>query len=543
MFKSVYTKVAVILMCWMLILPLSSYAATSNNVTVTDIAAGNGYSLILSSLGKVEVFGNCSGNINHIANVSNIESIYAGLDFALGELSDSGLVVVGDNSKGEIGFTQDPTYYENCSNTLFNHVNYMGGHSNGAGIVSSSISPFQSGVEVPYDIKVNYDTSSLVPCGNFGKIILIDSTGQVFYPYCSINSNNNGIDIKLGDNMINDVISEIYYLVIPSSAVGEIEYLNGKPVIVPYTNNYVIQFTNKSRNGQSIQAYSPIIQVVTSPSSDTIFVVRKDGLVVGWGDNEYKLLTHNYINGNPVKYFSTPVIINSAKNAYLQNVSQIAEGKDFVVVLKTDERVYSWGNNEYGQLGISNTDTKYEEYAVPVINMADQTGYLTNIRSITCGKYFAAALNKDQLGGYSWGNNYEGQCAVGLPDPIVSSATPLDLPFNYILSINAGGSDLEVRRANDDSIWFVGQNDEGQFGDLSTSASYDINAVVEEFPHDAVGLYGTGKISISEDHVLAIDWNGVAWAWGDNNFGQLGFDTGSQGYSAVASPMCVNYSN
>jgi len=530
-------------MCAVLALPLSVYATTNNKVITTDVAAGNGYSLILNSLGKVEVFGNAPDNIASIANVSNISKIYAGQDFALGQLYNSGLVVVGDNSKGEIGFTQDPTYYENCSNTLFNHVNFTGGHSNGAGIIKSSINPFQSGVEVPYKIKIDYNTSSLVQCGNFDKIILINSTGQIFYPDCNINSNNNGIDIMLRSGMIDNSISEIYYLVIPNDAVGELTYSNGKPIIIPYTNNYVIQFTNKSSDGQVIQAYSPIIGIATSPSSNTIFVVRKDGIVVGWGDNEYKLLTHNYINGNPVKYFSTPVIINAAKNVYLQNVAQVAEGKDFVVVLESSGRVYSWGNNEYGQLGISNLTTKYEEYAVPVINMADSTGYLTDIRSITCGKYFAAALNKDQLGGYSWGNNYEGQCATGMPDPVISSATPLDLPFNFILSLNAGGSDLEVRRANDDSIWFAGQNDEGQFGDLSISPSYDINAVVEEFPHDAVGLYGTGKISISEDHVLAIDWNGVAWAWGDNKYGQLGYDTGSQGYSAVASPVGVNYTN
>jgi alpha-tubulin suppressor-like RCC1 family protein len=60
-----------------------------------------------------------------------------------------------------------------------------------------------------------------------------------------------------------------------------------------------------------------------------------DGSVYIWGDTPNGLLTRTEkING-------------------LQGmVDQVAIGENFITVLDTDNSLFSWGGNEYGQLGI-----------------------------------------------------------------------------------------------------------------------------------------------------------------------------------------------
>lgn len=76
----------------------------------------------------------------------------------------------------------------------------------------------------------------------------------------------------------------------------------------------------------------------------------------------------------------------------------------------------------------------------------------------------------------------------------------------------------------DGTLWTWGNNSNGQIGNGGSS---DIFNPYQVGWADDWSTVGTGK---SSAHNLAIKNNGTLWAWGDNFYGQLGFDAG-QDYS------------
>lgn len=71
-------------------------------------------------------------------------------------------------------------------------------------------------------------------------------------------------------------------------------------------------------------------------------------------------------------------------------------------------KVYSWGQNDHGQLGL-NLESKATESSLPriVTHLQD-----VNIQSIACGSNHVLGLNEfGEL--YSWGCNLAGQLGLG----------------------------------------------------------------------------------------------------------------------------------
>jgi alpha-tubulin suppressor-like RCC1 family protein len=69
----------------------------------------------------------------------------------------------------------------------------------------------------------------------------------------------------------------------------------------------------------------------------------------------------------------------------------------------------------------------------------------------------------------------------------------------------------------DGSVWAWGSNEWGELGDGSTT-----NRLTEV---QVVNLSGVVAIAAGFFHGLALKADGSVWAWGDNHFGALGDDT------------------
>lgn len=102
-------------------------------------------------------------------------------------------------------------------------------------------------------------------------------------------------------------------------------------------------------------------------------------------------------------------------NNFLSNAIDIAAGDDFsVAVVKagaSPSTVWAWGQQGSGRLGNGLTATANKSYPVQVIKASDNTA-LTDIVQISAGNYHTLALDKD---GYvwSWGYNNYGQLGNG----------------------------------------------------------------------------------------------------------------------------------
>ncbi|GDX48851.1 chromosome condensation regulator [Bacteroidota bacterium] len=86
-------------------------------------------------------------------------------------------------------------------------------------------------------------------------------------------------------------------------------------------------------------------------------------------------------------------------------------------------------------------------------------------------------------------------------------------------SVQTGANHCIVLKT-DGTLWTWGNNSNGQIGNGGNS---DILNPYQVGWADDWSKVGTGK---SSNHNLAIKNNGTLWAWGDNFYGQLGFDAG-----------------
>ncbi|KAK7584105.1 hypothetical protein V9T40_005068 [Parthenolecanium corni] len=111
----------------------------------------------------------------------------------------------------------------------------------------------------------------------------------------------------------------------------------------------------------------------------------------GCGEQDYAILEPTLIDQNITK-----------------KVTKVACGEDHCLLLNIDGEVYSWGGNNYGQLGIN---SKEQQIATPTKIEEQLAG--KRIVKISCGSYFSAAvLDSGEV--FTWGFNNEGQ--LGLND-------------------------------------------------------------------------------------------------------------------------------
>jgi len=181
---------------------------------------------------------------------------------------------------------------------------------------------------------------------------------------------------------------------------------------------------------------------------------------------------------------NSDLFLSNWKEAYRKNINT---------------KVYVFGINHYGQLGIGYTG------AVPDLTEINKPIHAS---TASIGGMHSLVLDTD---GKVWGAGYNMFGQIGLPKSIVYSdfveipnlrAKAVSASFNHSLFI-----DLQ------DEVWVVGNNLDGELG---------LSRVVErrDFP---VPLNKKAKeIATGAHHSLVLDLEGRVWSFGANSLGQLG---------------------
>lgn len=264
------------------------------------------------------------------------------------------------------------------------------------------------------------------------------------------------------------------------------------------------------------------ISAVAAGGEHTL-AIKSDSTVVAWGrdyEGELGNTTVTTFSNLPVQVDRGASITDTTYlgDDVLNPVIAIAAGFSHSLALKEDGTVWSWGENEFGQLGdgtITNSDTPVEV-----------TG-LINIISISAGAFHSVALMNDGTV-WVWGYNILGQLGDGTTTDSHVPIQALDdtgfVPLAGIIDIAAGQYHtvaMKYEWALPVSIWAWGLNDPGQLGDSSTTNS--------SLPVQVVGEGGVGfltdiiSLSAGDSFTMGLtnDWS-IIWGWGDNSNGQLG---------------------
>jgi len=190
-------------------------------------------------------------------------------------------------------------------------------------------------------------------------------------------------------------------------------------------------------------------------------------------------------------------------------VEIISAGGNHTVFVRENGTLWTWGDSSRGQTGLrmsaGNTSIPF-----PV-------GRETNWASISAGNNHTVAVTTNgQL--WAWGNNGSGQLGDG-------TTTNRNIPVRIGTATNwasvSAGDNHTVAVTTTGQLWAWGRNWDGATG-LNTTSGNTLTPT-------RVGT-ATNWVSVSagDSHTVAITTNGQFWAWGNNQFGQLGDGTTTQ---------------
>jgi alpha-tubulin suppressor-like RCC1 family protein len=146
----------------------------------------------------------------------------------------------------------------------------------------------------------------------------------------------------------------------------------------------------------------------------------------------------------------------------LADVIGVAAGQEHSLALKSDGTVWAWGSQDRGQLGVPGTS---DDTAIPVevrMNGTNPLIPLDHVRDIAAGGGHSLALRNDGTV-WTWGFNNFGQLGVSTaPLDIASSARKVQ-DLKDIVAI-AAGDNFSLALKSDGTVWAWGANDRGQLG-------------------------------------------------------------------------------
>jgi alpha-tubulin suppressor-like RCC1 family protein len=166
--------------------------------------------------------------------------------------------------------------------------------------------------------------------------------------------------------------------------------------------------------GQNVaQSVSSPIQTIAAGTnwsqvncgSTNTAAIKTDGTLWVWGGNAYGQLGNQ---GSTAINQSSPVQTISAGT----NWKVVACGYNHMQAIKTDGTLWTWGGNTYGQLGTNNTLSK----SSPVQTVSGGT----NWKLVSSGFYYTAATKTDGTL-WTWGYNNYGQLGT---DDTINRSTP-----------------------------------------------------------------------------------------------------------------------
>ena len=198
-------------------------------------------------------------------------------------------------------------------------------------------------------------------------------------------------------------------------------------------------------------------------------------------------------------------------------------GRAGVVVADPTPKLWSWGYNAFGQLGLGNTTSR----SSPV-----QVGALTNWAEVFGGTNRSFAIKTDGTL-WAWGDNTVGALGLG-------NTTHRSSPVQVGALTDWSGAKISSRLfdtlavKSNGTLWAWGQNYQGALGLGNTTS--------RSSPVQVGALTNWAEVSIGYCNVLAVKTDGTLWSWGFGIYGALGQGNTTTRSSPVQVGALTNWS-
>ena len=260
-------------------------------------------------------------------------------------------------------------------------------------------------------------------------------------------------------------------------------------------------------NNSTLNRSSPIQTVAGSGTWKQLTVgancsagIKSDGTLWLWGDNNFGQLGDDTVDAK-----SSPVQTVAGGT----NWRQVTMLGSVTAAIKTDNTLWLWGDNNFGQLGDDTVDAK----SSPVQTIIGGNDW----KYVTGSPDHIIAMKQN---GTLWfcGYNTYGVRSDSVATPGFHSSPVQISAGGYTWSQVSSNTGYAAGITNSGNLYLWGRNDYGQLGD--NTVSHKSNAV-----QTVAGGTNWKKVSCGYTFMSAIKTDGTLWLWGDNNFGQLGDNT------------------
>lgn len=291
---------------------------------------------------------------------------------------------------------------------------------------------------------------------------------------------------------------------------------------------------NFGQLGRSPISEEPVPHTVTLPEDVVAvaaggyhsLVITSAGKLYSFGENYYGQL------GTPVNFGTSNPNPTPALVSIPGEVVQVAAGYLHSLALTSTGQLYAFGGDESGQLGFpgSGGDDTPTLVKIPVSTKAIAAGYHFSLALTSTGEVYAFGENAfGQLGNTT--NN-----GTTTPNP---TPTLVSFPGSPTIAQIAAGGYHALALSTAGQLYALGQNRYGQLGNATNNGESTAN------PTPALvtlpGVTGTiSQIAAGNHDSLVLSTAGQLYAFGENQFGQLGNTANNGTESADPTPAVVD---
>jgi len=228
--------------------------------------------------------------------------------------------------------------------------------------------------------------------------------------------------------------------------------------------------------------------------------IKTDGTLWTWGYNNY-----GQLGDNTVTAYQSPVQTVAGGT----NWKQLAIGIQHSACIKTDGTLWTWGRGSAGQLGDNTNIGK----SSPVQTISSGNFW----KQVAVGYQITAAIKTDGTL-WTWGRNDSSYNQLGDGFTISRSSPVQTVASGTNWSQVTCGAYSMAAVKTDGTLWAWGRNDQGQLGDNTLISRYSPVQTIAggtNWKQASAGMFNTACIKT----------DGTLWMWGGNNSGSLGDNT------------------
>ncbi len=243
----------------------------------------------------------------------------------------------------------------------------------------------------------------------------------------------------------------------------------------------------------------------TGSSANHSTGIKTDGTLWTWGENDNGQLGDNSTTSRLSPTAIAPVVTDW---------KVVVANGNHTLGIRLNGELWGWGYNGWGALGDGSTNNQQQPVRI---------GIETDWDTLVAGQGSSFAIKTN---GTLWAWGYNGYNAVGIPGSLYYS-TPTQVNSDNNWNTVSAGNYSGIALKTDGSMWQWGN---GEYQGAPSAVPVQVGTDTDWM----MAVHGS-------EHQLAIKNDGTLWSWGNNLYGQLG--NGTNGWSPITPPQQVGTDN